>query len=61
MAGSFGMAEVVVAPEALVEEVNPGGAGGRVTDVLGVLGMTGLTAYFGMTKIGMPEKGRRWW
>ncbi|KAK1829363.1 hypothetical protein QBC39DRAFT_135027 [Podospora conica] len=58
VAGTFGMAEVVVVPEALVEEVNPATTpGGKVTDVLGVLGMTGLTAYFGMTKIGAPKAG----
>lgn len=57
VAGTFGMAEHVVVPEALVEEVNPGIPGGKVTDALGVLGMTGLTAYFGMTKIGEPKAG----
>lgn len=57
VAGTFGMAEHVVVPEALVEEVNPGIPGGKVTDALGVLGMTGLTAYFGMTKIGVPKAG----
>ncbi|KAL1843601.1 hypothetical protein VTJ49DRAFT_884 [Mycothermus thermophilus] len=30
---------------------------GRVTDLLGVFGMTGLTAFFGMTKIGEPKAG----
>lgn len=30
---------------------------GKVTDALGVLGMTGLTAYFGMTTIGLPKAG----
>lgn len=29
----------------------------KVTDAMGVLGMTGLTAYFGMTEIGQPKKG----
>lgn len=57
VAGTFGMAEHVVVPEALVDEVNPGIPGGKVTDALGVLGMTGLTAYFGMTKIGVPKAG----
>ncbi|KAL4919163.1 hypothetical protein BDW62DRAFT_209899 [Aspergillus aurantiobrunneus] len=31
--------------------------GGRPTDALSVLGMTGLTAYFGMTEIGQPRPG----
>lgn len=30
---------------------------GKVTDALGVLGMTGLTAYFGMLDIGKVQKG----
>lgn len=44
--------EVEVAPPALIKA-----GGGKVTDLLGVFGTTGLTAYFGMTKIGMPKKG----
>ncbi|KAL4983123.1 hypothetical protein BDW68DRAFT_169455 [Aspergillus falconensis] len=32
-------------------------AGGRPTDALSVLGLTGLTAYFGMTEIGQPRVG----
>lgn len=31
--------------------------GFKVTDLQGVLGMTGLTAYFGMTTIGKPQAG----
>lgn len=31
--------------------------GGKTTDLLGVLGMTGLTAYFGMMKIGNVKRG----
>ncbi|KAL4974688.1 hypothetical protein BDW66DRAFT_139060 [Aspergillus desertorum] len=31
--------------------------GGRPTDALSVLGLTGLTAYFGMTEIGRPRAG----
>lgn len=30
---------------------------GKVTDLQGVLGLTGLTAYFGMGKIGAPKPG----
>jgi NADPH-dependent curcumin reductase CurA len=32
-------------------------SGGRVTDALGVLGMTGLTAYFGMLDVGAVKAG----
>ncbi|KAL2864107.1 NADP-dependent oxidoreductase [Aspergillus lucknowensis] len=31
--------------------------GGRPTDALSVLGMTGLTAYFGMLEVGQPRAG----
>ncbi|KAJ5449938.1 NADP-dependent oxidoreductase YfmJ [Penicillium daleae] len=31
--------------------------GGRPTDAMSVLGMTGLTAYFGMTEVGYPKEG----
>ncbi|KAI1082509.1 hypothetical protein F5B20DRAFT_505469 [Whalleya microplaca] len=29
----------------------------KLTDTLGVLGMTGLTAYFGLSKVGQPKAG----
>lgn len=32
-------------------------AGGRPTDAMSVLGMTGLTAYFGMVEVGQPRAG----
>ncbi|KAJ5663936.1 hypothetical protein N7507_004667 [Penicillium longicatenatum] len=32
-------------------------AGGRPTDAMSVLGMTGLTAYFGMLEVGKPKVG----
>ncbi|KAK3305853.1 uncharacterized protein B0T15DRAFT_212481 [Chaetomium strumarium] len=57
---SLGMREVGIVPEAQVEPASRllrDGSGARVTDLLGVLGLTGLTAYFGMTKIGEPKKG----
>lgn len=55
----LGIREVGVLPEDLVEPASalPAVPGGRVTDLMGVLGMTGLTAYFGMTKIGQPKAG----
>lgn len=53
----LGMREVGIVPEVLAEPPLPLPAGGKITDLLGVLGMTGLTAYFGMTKIGQPKAG----
>lgn len=50
-------AEVLALPASQVARVEAVPAGGRVTDVLGVLGMTGLTAYFGMTEIARPKSG----
>lgn len=50
----LGIREVGIMPE---DKVQPAAAGGKVTDLLGVLGMTGLTAYFGMTTIGQPKAG----
>ena len=53
---SCGWTEVaVVGPQAF--EVVPLPAGARPIDALGVLGLTGLTAYFGMTRIGAPKPG----
>ena len=49
-------AEVLVLPAQQATPVQlPAGA--KVTDGLGVLGMTGLTAYFGMTEIAKPKAG----
>ncbi|KAK4124450.1 NAD(P)-binding protein [Parathielavia appendiculata] len=57
---TMGIREVGIMPEAAVEPASRlplDRTGGKVTDLLGVLGMTGLTAYFGMTKIGEPKAG----
>ncbi|KAK1753049.1 hypothetical protein QBC47DRAFT_51272 [Echria macrotheca] len=53
----MGFKEVGILPEDRVDEAFPLPPNGKVTDLLGVLGMTGLTAYFGMTKIGEPKAG----
>ncbi|KAK0625213.1 hypothetical protein B0T17DRAFT_590847 [Bombardia bombarda] len=53
----MGFREVGIVPEALVDAAFPLPANGRPTDLMSVLGMTALTAYFGMTKIGMPKPG----
>ncbi|KAK5661782.1 hypothetical protein OQA88_9883 [Cercophora sp. LCS_1] len=55
--GSTGFAEVRILPESAIDDPVPLPANGKVTDLLGVIGMTGLTAYFGMTKIGLPKPG----
>jgi NADPH-dependent curcumin reductase CurA len=54
--GLIGFAEVRVLPEAGIETL-PLPPRAKITDLLGVLGITGLTAYFGMTKIGKPKAG----
>ncbi|KAK4098727.1 NAD(P)-binding protein [Parathielavia hyrcaniae] len=59
---TMGIRELAVMPEAAVEPasalpLDKTGGGSKVTDLLGVLGMTGLTAYFGMTRIGEPKAG----
>ncbi len=55
----MGIREVGIMPEDQVEPALAGAAaaGARVTDLLGVFGATGLTAYFGMTRIGEPKAG----
>ncbi|KAL2019933.1 hypothetical protein VTK56DRAFT_9025 [Thermocarpiscus australiensis] len=58
--GMLGIREVGILAEDQVEPAAgklQAAKGARVTDLLGVLGMTGLTAYFGMTKIGEPKAG----
>lgn len=53
---SIGWTEVGIVGEKLFEVVElPQNS--KVTDALGVLGLTGLTAYFGLTKIGNVQKG----
>ncbi|KAI0598432.1 hypothetical protein F4775DRAFT_555536 [Biscogniauxia sp. FL1348] len=53
---SCGWTEVAIVNEKQFETIQlPEGA--KATDALGVLGMTGLTAYFGLSKIGNPKPG----
>ena len=40
-----------------VQVLDPVPVGGRLTDALGVLGMTGLTAYFGILDVGKVKEG----
>lgn len=57
---TLGIREVGIMPEDQVEPASAlplGKSGGKVTDLLGVFGLTGMTAYFGMTKIGEPKAG----
>ncbi|KAI0128014.1 hypothetical protein BJ170DRAFT_581617 [Xylariales sp. AK1849] len=51
-----GWTEVAIVGEKMFEAVEVP-KGGKVTDAIGVLGMTGLTAYFGLAKIGNPKEG----
>ncbi|KAK8140175.1 NADPH-dependent quinone reductase tdiC [Apiospora sp. TS-2023a] len=54
--GFTGWTEIAILADKQFEVVElPKGA--EVTDAVGVLGMTGLTAYFGLLKIGKPVKG----
>lgn len=54
--GMVGWTEYAIVPAKSLEAVNlPSNA--RVTDALGVLGMTGLTAYFGITEVGQVKAG----
>jgi NADPH-dependent curcumin reductase CurA len=56
--GIVGEDQVEPAPEAFVQlQQQAGGAVGKVTDLLGVFGLTGMTAYFGMTRIGEVKAG----
>ncbi|KAK4642521.1 hypothetical protein QC761_509660 [Podospora bellae-mahoneyi] len=52
-----GIQEYAIMPDSQVEKAYDLPQGGKLTDLLGVLGSTGLTAYFGMTKIGLPKPG----
>jgi len=53
----LGWQEVGILPEAAVDQAIPLPSNGKITDLMGVLGSTGLTAFFGMTKIGEPKAG----
>jgi len=52
--GLFGWQDYAVAPASMLAKVP---AGVQPTHILGVLGVTGLTAYFGMLEIGKPKVG----
>lgn len=51
-----GWTEVAIMPAKEVKLLDVP-SNGRVTDALGVLGMTGLTAYFGITDVGQVKAG----
>ncbi|KAK3984239.1 putative NADP-dependent oxidoreductase [Cladorrhinum sp. PSN332] len=55
----LGIQEVGILPESQVEKPYPiaPGSGLKLSDLVGVLGITGLTAYFGMEKIGKVKPG----
>ncbi|KAI0973753.1 NAD(P)-binding protein [Xylaria arbuscula] len=52
----IGWTEVAVANEKEIEKLELP-KGGRITDFLGVLGLTGLTAWTGLHRIGKPKAG----
>lgn len=53
--GMFGWQTHATADEAAVRKIDPSIA--PITTHLGILGMTGLTAYFGLLDIGQPKAG----
>lgn len=53
--GSLGWQEFSIAPENMIRKIDPNIA--PLTTYLGILGMTGLTAYFGLLDIGKPKAG----
>ncbi|KAK3385039.1 hypothetical protein B0H63DRAFT_394799 [Podospora didyma] len=55
--GFMGFQEVAILHETLIEDSFPLPPNAKLTDLIGVLGMTGMTAYFGMTTIGEPKAG----
>lgn len=53
---SIGWTEVAITSEKEIQKLEVP-KGGQVTDLLGVLGMTGMTAYTGLERIGNPKAG----
>jgi NADPH-dependent curcumin reductase CurA len=53
VSGQWGWQQYTVADGAKVIKIDPG----RASTAIGVLGMTGLTAYFGLLDIGKPQSG----
>ncbi|MRH41391.1 zinc-binding dehydrogenase [Aquibacillus halophilus] len=53
--GNFGWQEYYCANEKEIRKIDPSLA--PITTHLGILGMTGLTAYFGLLDIGQPKEG----
>ncbi|MED1740178.1 NADP-dependent oxidoreductase [Bacillus swezeyi] len=53
--GNLGWQEYSAVPETNLQKIDPSLA--PVTAYLGILGMTGLTAYFGLLDIGRPKAG----
>jgi NADPH-dependent curcumin reductase CurA len=56
VAGIIGWTEYAAVDDKAVERVEIP-ANGRLTDVMGPLGGTGLTAYFGLLDVGQPKAG----
>ena len=56
--GRLGWREYAVSAGKGVRKLDPTVA--PISTALGVLGMPGLTAYFGLLEVGQPKPGRRW-
>lgn len=54
--GTVGWTEYAIIPSEALQPINIP-ANGKLTDALGVLGMTGLTAYFGILSVGQVKAG----
>ncbi|KAI4110733.1 MAG: hypothetical protein LQ345_006922 [Seirophora villosa] len=54
--GTVGWTELAVMPSKQLEKVDIP-RNGKITDALGVLGLTGLTAYFGLLEVGKVKAG----
>jgi len=54
--GGFGVTEHAVSDGKGVQKVDPGAA--PLPTYLGALGLTGMTAYFGLLEVGRPEAGQ---
>lgn len=56
--GMFGWRDYIALPISKINRVRlPSSLAKQPSIILGVLGLTGLTAYFGLLRVGLPQKG----